>query len=530
MSREDPREWITPLAVAGLAAAVALPSLWNGFVYDDTQVIVQNGLVHSLASAPDIWSSSYWPVGGLYRPLTIQLFSLEWALGGGHPMVFHIVSLLLAVLTTVLVWRLARRLLEPLPAAVAASLFAVHPVHVETVASTVGQSELLAALFTLLALERFLAWRVRGELGAGRRLTLAALTLLAIFSKETGYVAPLLMGAAELTVFRAPRRLAVPVFALQAGAVLAGLLIRLNVLGSLSGETPSAALKGLGVLERAGGMLGIVPQWARLLFWPVHLQAEYGPPALSVADAPAGARMLGAMLLIGALLLLLWGWRRRNGVALGVLWIAVAIFPVSNLLAPTGIVLAERTLFLPSVGAVLLVVALGGALARRVPPAMRLALGVALVVLIAVAGVRSALRALVWRSQSIFFTRLVEDAPRAYRAYYVVSRFHYGEGRNAESERAARRALDLYRQDHNVHDQLGQVLRTMGRCSEAVPILAEGVRVAPDETTIRSRLIECSLAVGDTAGARKAAADAVQAGRSEFTATLRRLSPASTTP
>jgi hypothetical protein len=511
------------VAVAGLAAIVAIPSLWNRFVYDDVQVIVENRLVQSLASAPDIWTSSYWPVGGLYRPLTIQLFNLEWALGGGNPVVFRVGSLLLAALVTFLVWRLAGRILEPLPAAIAASLFAVHPVHVETVANTVGQSELLAALFTLLAVERYLAWRVQGRLDAGRRLALAGLTLLAIFSKETGYVAPLLMGAAELTIFRAPRRIALPVFGLQAGAVSAALLIRLTVLGSLSGETPSAALQGLGILARARGMLAIVPEWARLSFWPAHLQGEYGPPALSVANAPAGKTLGGAVLLIGALALVGWGWRRRKTVALGVIWIAVAIFPVSNLLAPTGIILAERTLFLPSVGAVLLVAALGSALAPRVPRAVRLAMGTGAVALVLVGALWSSRRALVWRSQSIFFAGLVEDAPRTYRAHYVASRFHYGERRFGEAERAARHALELYQADHKVYDQLGQVLRAMDRCAEAVPILAEGVRVAPRETTIRSRLIECRLAVGDTAGARSAALEGVEAGQSEFAGTLRRL-------
>lgn len=525
MSRGGRAGWITPLAVAALAAITALPSLWNRFVYDDVYVIVQNELVHSLASAPDIWRSGYW-MGVLYRPLTIQLFSVEWALGGGHPMAFRAVSILLAVLTAVLVWRLARRLLEPLPAAVAAALFAVHPVHVESVANTVGQSELLTAVFTMLAVERYLAWRVQGEIGAARRLTLAALTLLAIFSKETGYAAPLLMGAAELTVFRAPRRIALPVFALQAAAVLAGLLVRLGVLGSLSGGgTPTAALSGLSFWDRAGGMLAIVPEWTRLLLWPSHLQAEYGPPALSVADAPAGARLLGAVLLLMAGALVMWSWPRRKAVILGVLWIALTLGPVSNLLAPTGIVLAERTLFLPSVGAVLLMAGLGGALADRLPPAVRRATAMALLALIGIAGIQSARRTLVWRSQSVFFARLEVEAPRTYRAQYTVSRFYYGERRFPEAERAARRALELYRKDSNVHDQLGQVLRTMGRCQEAVPIFAEGVTIAPEETTIRSRLIECSLAIGDTASARRIAEEAVRLGQSEFESTVQRLRP-----
>jgi len=522
------REWLAPLAAVSLAVLVSLPSLYNRFVYDDVPVIVENKLVHSLSAAPAIWSSSYWPVGMLYRPLTIQVFNLEWVLGGERSRVFHGVSIVLAALTVLLVWRLARRLLPPLGAGIAAALFAVHPVHAEAVANVVGQSELLAAVFTLIAVERYLDWREREALGLPQRLALAALTLLAIFSKETGYAVPLLMGIAELCRFRAPRRAVVPVFFLQLAAVAAALLIRLNVLGSLAGEAAAPSIAGLGPGARAAGMLTIVPEWARLLFWPVHLQGEYGPPALSLSDPGLGAQLLGAAILAGGLGLLAWGWRHQKTVALGILWMAAAILPVSNLIAPTGVILAERTLFLPSVGAVLVAAALTVVFAASPWSArrgVRLAAVGAGVVLLAVAGFRSAQRATVWRTQSGFFAQLVEDAPRTYRAHYVASRFYYGEKRYPDAEREARRALELYQRDAHVHEQLGQVLRTMGRCGEAVPVLAEGVRLSPRETTVRSRLIECRLAVGDTVGARAAAADAVNAGLSEFVTTLRRLSP-----
>ena len=201
---------------------------------------------------------------------------------------------------------------------------------------------------------------------------------------------------------------------------------------------------------------------------------------------------------------------------------------MSNLLAPTGVILAERTLFLPSVGAVLVAaVAVAFEGRMRATAGGRLLATAAGAALIAVAAFWSASRATVWRTQSIFFARLVEDAPRTYRAHYVASRFYYGEKRYPEAEREGRAALALYRRDAHVQDQLGQVLRTMGRCGEAVPVLAEGVRLAPKETTVRSRLIECMLATGDTTGARATAADAVNAGLTEFAATVRRLTPAS---
>lgn len=528
MSSAARREWLAALAVTAVGAIVALPSWFNRFVYDDVPVIVENKLVHALSAAPAIWRSSYWPVGMLYRPLTIQIFNLEWVLGGERSRVFHGVSILLAALTVFLVWKLARRLLPPSGAAVAAALFAVHPVHVEAVANVVGQSELLAAIFTLLAVERYLAWREAGVLALPRRLGLAALTLLAIASKETGYVTPLLIGLAELCHFRRPRRGVAAVLFLQLGAVTAALLIRLSVLGTLAGETPAASLTGLGFGARALGMLAIVPQWARLLFWPVHLQGEYGPPAVSLTGAPPAEYVLGAAILAAAIGLLAWGWYRDKTLALGILWMAAALLPVSNLLAPTGILLAERTLFLPSVGAVLVAAIVAVRLASRLrpaPPAVRFAATAAGIVLLVLAGAWSAQRALVWRTQSIFFAQLIEDAPRTYRAHYVASRFYYGEKRYPEAEQEARRALELYQRDAHVHDQLGQVLRTLGRCGEAVPVLADGVRLSPRETTIRSRLIECTLATGDTAAARTMAADAVKAGLTEFAATVRRLGP-----
>jgi Tfp pilus assembly protein PilF len=157
---------------------------------------------------------------------------------------------------------------------------------------------------------------------------------------------------------------------------------------------------------------------------------------------------------------------------------------------------------------------------------LRLAAAAAGIALLALAGIRTASRNAAWRSQEEFFARLQRDAPRTYRAHFVSARYYYGEKRFPEAERAARRALVLYSLDPQVHDQLGQVLRVEGRCGEALPVFAEGVRLAPEGTTLRSRLIECALAVGDTARARESASEAVRTGQTEFRSTLERLSKA----
>ena len=515
-----------------LALAATASGLGNGFVYDDVPIILQNPVVRHAESVGRIWSSSYWPAGLLYRPLTIQMFALQWAAGGGSTIVFHAVSVLLMMLVALLFWRLARQVLPPLPALVAGALFAVHPVHAESVANVVGQAELMATALILLAVERYLVWRGKGPLGPQHRAALALLTLLAIFSKETGYVIPALFVAAEIFLMKRGdawrSRVAelAPVLLLQAAAVAAAILVRVIVLGPTPGAGPATALRDLPPLHRMVGMLAVVPEWARLLLWPAHLLAEYSPPGVAVT-APFGVpHALGLALLVTAIGILVLTWRRHPVIAFGLGWVGIALFPVSNVLTTTGVILAERTLFLPSAGAML---ALGGILALVVP---RLELakapvrngGFLLIGTIILAGViRSVERQLVWKEQAGFIRRLAADATASYRAHLIASNYYSETGRYRAAERAAARAYELFKEDPQVYEQYGQTMRRQGRCDEALPVLSEAVERFPDRTVARSRLIECALALGDTARARELAREAVRIGQPEFERTVARL-------
>ena len=525
------REAVQGILVAGLAAATAAPSLGNGFVYDDVPAIVENPLLHSLANSAHVWVSSYWRAGPLYRPLTVQLFALEWWVGGGAPWPFHLVNIVLYAAVAWLVYRLARRVLPAGAALAAAALFAAHPVHVEVTANAVGQNELLAALFVLLAVERYLAWRESGGLGAPRRGALALLYLLAIAAKETGYVLPALLAAAEVLAVADRRpwrdrwRETAPAYLMLAGVALIGLLVRVIVLGGLKGEVAALPLRGLAAGERAIVMLAAAPEWFRLLLWPAHLQANYGPPALPTGAGLGARHLVGLGLLIATVALVAWAWRRAPAVALGLVWVAIALAPVSNLVTATGVLIAERTLLLPSVGAVLAAGWGIGWLAIRLTGrrAAEIGLAAGLVVLCAAGAVRSARRATVWRSQAGFFEQLERDAPGSYRAQFAAGTYFSAARRVSDAERTLSAARALYQEDPAVYETLGQLYRIEKRCDRALPIFAEGVQRHPEGTVLRSRLIECLLAVGDTARARAVARDALARGQTEFESTLRRL-------
>ena len=158
--------WRAALLVLLVAVGTYANSVLNGFAYDDNTIIVGSPVVTE-GRVVDALTSSYWPqaVGGagLYRPVTLSSFALEWGLWNGHPAGFHLVNLAVHSAVSLLVFLLLLPVSATLPALVGGVLFAVHPVHSEAVANVVGRSELYSALFVLGACLLFLKGRGSDE-------------------------------------------------------------------------------------------------------------------------------------------------------------------------------------------------------------------------------------------------------------------------------------------------------------------------------------------------------------------------------
>ncbi len=440
-------------ALGLLAVIVAAPGLANGFAFDDLPIVRDNPRVHSLAGPWSYLTESYWHWNhccAAYRPLSIWLFSLEWVAGGGAPWVFHAVNIALMAAVVVGVFHLARHLMGARAAWVAAGLFAVHPVHVEAVANVVGQEEIVLACLTVSAVLAYLAARRRGTPTQGMRLGLAGLVALAPLAKEQGFVLPLLLLAAELTLVRDPApwarrfRALAPTYALMFLALVLVGAARTAVLGGLGAGVIAPSIEGLGMGSRMLVGLQSIPSWARLLVWPSHLQANYSPPAYGLVSTP-GLRELGGVALLGGLVLaLISTWRRRPAIAFGLLWSVLTLSPVSNVAFPTGLIIAERTLFLPSVGVVLAVAAFADAFWPTVTKLPRLLQGAAtaVVVLVLVAGgFYTASRQRVWMSNDVLFAQTVRDAPDSYAAHWVYANWLDEQGATEMALRSYQEAV-----------------------------------------------------------------------------------------
>jgi len=515
------RRWAPAATIVLLAIAVAFTSLGNGYTYDDGFIVAVNKRIQSLHSIPALFTDSYWGAdvqAGGYRPLTLALFAIERWAGGTRVIAFHIANILLYAALCWAVFALARRCLPLVAAWIAAALFAVHPVHVEAVANIVGQAELIAALACVGGVLLYVRERNTERMRWPATLGIIACFIVATLAKENGAVFPVLLLAAELTIVLDRRPIAqrfVTARPLVLLLVVVGLVyvwVRSAVLGSLAGMPPHIAYVGLHLTNahRVLTMIGMAKEWARLLLWPARLAAEYSPPMTPFAIGMSAEQLPGLLALIitlGAF----WeaikrGW---HDVAFGLAWTIIAMLPISGFLVATGFILAERTMMLPSVGAMIAVVGIGRRLWAAIPLQRRSALAVrslavgALGLVLALGFARSSRRQLVWQNDATLFPITVGDAPNSYRAHQIFGAWLFASGYKGEGEKEMWTAIRLFPYDPIPSFLMAEEYRKKGACDRAVPLYKWALATTDSAAaTVLTPYTKCLLQLGKLDEAR----------------------------
>lgn len=535
-------------AVVLVAALVTYAnSLGNGFALDDNWFIAENPVVHE-ARFGEAFTQAAWPGAvegvGNYRPLALSSFAVEWALWGDATLGFHAMSVLSHALVALLVLALLTGFVSLPAALVGALFFAVHPVHSEAVANVMGRSELYAALAYLGACLVYLDVRHVGPWARGARLLLLmALFLVALGAKEIAVTLP-----GVLVVLEVYRQGARPLRARLVGealtyfaliAVLACyVLVRWNVLGDLTGESAAAGLLSLSPYARILTALTVWTHYLRLIVFPFDLVADYGPNVLRTTASVTPGVVLGAMLLIGAVATACALRRRSPTAALGFAWFVVAISPVSNLIVRSDILLAERTLYLPSVGAAFVaaavaahVMAIESSSVRRILTTVAFAVGAlfmartvdrnpswldtfSVLSTLAIEHPESWVSA---RTHAISLSGIGdhEGASRAYEAAIEIAPDHYQLlveaavfyaeiGRDDHAEELLLQAITLMPQHPEAYRRLGEQRLVRGRGREAHAVALEGLLRSRDDAGLWAVLSESYVAKGDLEAAARA--------------------------
>lgn len=474
--------------IVGLVAVGAFAtSAGHEFVYDDVHIIVGNTQLHSVRNFASIVTDSWWP-DALYRPVTQLSLALDWSVSNGDPRYFHLVNVFLHAVTSVLVLVLCGTVLPRVGAVAAALIFAVHPVHVEAVSYVVGRADVMATLFVVSAA---LLYRIDGSLAVRATTNLIrwltsfgvlACLLLAFGSKESALGAPALLlvvdwvearrsGVAVTSRVRSHATLLIATFVVAAE----WMLLRSLILGDFAGDHPGPGVFTLGFVDRVTVMTPVVFEWARLLLFPLHLSADYSPNFLSGEPELSLKLLLGVVILLLAFIGGVRASRRFPEVTFGLLWMGGSLLVISNVLVPSGVLLAERSMYLPSVGFVIVV----GWLVTQAS-ARRLRASVAVVALVVGAGLaRSLHRIPVWKNASVFFPQLVRDAPGSFRGIWVAGALAYDAGDRERGEQLMRQAIGTYPLFSNAWSDLASYFEQDERWLEAGQFYAASFRIDP---------------------------------------------------
>jgi protein O-mannosyl-transferase len=434
-----------PLLLALLTVLPYANSFSGGFTLDSKQAILLDERVHDVSARNLglILDHTYWwpyDQSGLYRPLTTLSYLFNYAVlgNGAAPFGYHAFNLLLHLANVLLVYAIARRFTPY--AWAAAAVWAVHPVLTESVINIVGRADLLAAFGMLSAIWLYVtdptlarstdptstrsSDRSRGRKGAVRRpvdpaplrsrlgwrsggsgggqwlryFGIFAATALAVFSKESAVVLPAL-----LPLFDHDRRRLLRGLAATAIPIAAFLAQRATVLSTAMPRSvpfTDNPLVAADFITAKLAALSVLGRYVWLLVWPARLSADYSWSQIPVAANWAAL----ATLVLAVALAIRWNWRAAA-------FAAVVLLPVSNLLFPTGTIMAERFLYLP---AIVLALAIAQLCRRRA--------GLAAVAILVVAfAARTWARNRDWHDDLAMAQSIVHAAPASYKGHRLLA-------------------------------------------------------------------------------------------------------------
>ncbi|KAM9705065.1 protein O-mannosyl-transferase TMTC1 isoform 1-T1 [Menidia menidia] len=563
-ARQQPRMAVRPEAAwaagryAVLAALCALcygNSLRGELVHDDVWAIVNNPDVRPGSSLRNVFSNDFWgkrmadnTSHKSYRPLCILTFKLNILLGGMTPLYFHAVNVCLHCAATCLFMYTCERCVfgDQRLAFVTALLFAVHPVHTEAVSGIVGRADVLACLLFLLTFLSYIrsvgdglsisedalpstasVWSLLLSLLLGTCAMLVKETGITVFGVCLLYDALVLCRrplAQHLSGSRNRELLHIwtPLIkrvCLISGYVVIIMSVRLRLMGGsmpLFSEQDNPASFSPHLLTRILTYSYLLSFNAWLLLAPIVLCYDWQvgsiPLVESLGDMRNVATMLLAVVMVALCLHCVFSLQRQDSreVLAGMLFLVFPFIPASNLFFRVGFVVAERVLYMPSMGYCILVAHGLGRLCSVAGRWGTTFLSVSMLLLLLLFSWKTVQQNNVWLSREALFRSGIQTLPHNAKVHYNYANFLKDSGRHQEAihhyntalrlyprhasamnnlgtltrspedaERYYRKALDTNPQHNRALFNLGNLLKSKGKQKEAEALLKDSIHYGP---------------------------------------------------
>jgi protein O-mannosyl-transferase len=462
--------WIYALLFLATAAVYLQTARFDFVNFDDPDYVTANPHVRGGFTADNIaWAFSsgdaanWFPLTRLSHMLDYRLFGMA---AGGH----HLTNVLLHALSAMLLFAFLHRATgRRWLSAWVSLLFALHPLHVESVAWVSERKDVLSTLFAMLALWSYVRWAERPS--AFRYLAVALAFALGLMAKPMVMTLPLILLLLDVwPLGRGPRwREKIPLLVMSAASAVVTLLVQ-QAGGAVrtSGQFPLL----LRMENAAVSCVAYLLQW----LWPARLAVYYPyPPAVPVWQAAAAAFAITAISLLAVR-----GFAKRPYLATGWFWYLIMLAPVIGLVQVGAQARADRYTYMPSIG-ITIMLAWGAAdLVARLPRAKPLVASLAAASCVAAAAC-TWIQTGFWRNSRTLFQHAVDVTQGNYLAHHSlgVALAETPDGLN-QAIGQFQAALKIQPGYVRAHTDLGSAFAKQGRLSDAMAEYRAALAIDPD--------------------------------------------------
>ncbi|XP_061189465.1 protein O-mannosyl-transferase TMTC1-like [Saccostrea echinata] len=489
-----PEKYVICILAASAAFVCYLNSLNGDFVHDDLFAIKNNGDVNGRNPLWSLWENDFWgrPMADprshkSYRPFTVLSFRINFHLGQGSPYGFHVVNVCLHTLMTILFTYVCQTTLR-LPAQcglISGLIFAVHPIHTEAVSGIVGRADVMASIFFMLSFIAYVrsvepGWPWFRHAPATRHWVLVILSVsmatVSMLCKEQGIMVLPVCILYDAVVcsrillnyrswYKMKPFLLRFIFVSIVGLTLLSFrfwIMRGQLPKFLPQDNPASFSSSFFIRVFTYGFVWFFNVW--LLLFPSQLCYDWQIGSIPLVESLMDARNLATVLLaIVLFLLLLKSWREAKSedsdvaVVPGLLFYTLPIIPASNLLFPVGFVVAERVLYLPSVGFCILVGYGAHLLFERFSHMKKIIFALVVYCLVVMAA-KTISQNQVWRTRETLFVSGVRTLPHNAKIHYNYANYLKDTGQLNTAKIHYETAIRLYQDLPSAHNNLGTLL------------------------------------------------------------------------
>ncbi len=474
------RDWLFALLLVFGTMAAYLPVRHAGFIWDDDSILLDNPLIRQAGGWYHAWFNR---AADDFVPATITCLWLEWRLWGANPLGYHLDSVLLHVCNALLLWRILLRLKIP-GAWLAAALFAVHPVNVESVAWITQRKNTLAMLLFLAAVQFYLTFE---DSGRRRWIWLAAgMFLLALMGKTA--VAPL------------------PVVLLGLAWWRRGRIDRKDVQHSLIFIVLAAAGSLMAIWIQQGAAIGMTVRtdsfWARLAGagWALwfYLGKALLPLKLNFVyprwEIPAGSPLSYLPLVLWAAGLLIC-WRYRKGWGAGALlalgYFSVMLLPVLgflNIYFMLYSLVSDHWQYFAIVGPLALAAAGFKAALAAMTGGNKWVTGICCATLLAGLGALTWQQCGMYANAETLWLKTIRLNPKCWMAQYNLGLNYFQQGQQDQAIAHFQKALEIRPDYAEAHNNLGFSSLQQGQLDQAIAHFQKALEIRPDYAEAHNNL------------------------------------------